>query len=157
MSHTSSDNHTATRSVDVAIIGGGTAGQQAFKQARKQTDNVVIINDGYWTTTCATVGCMPSKLLIAAADRAHYANCSDEFGIEGRAIINGKQVMKRVQELRDFFTSHVMAQVDSWDEDAKISGRAIINKDGLIEVNDDIIAAKQIIVATGSSPFVADT
>lgn len=157
MSHTASDNHTATRSVDIAIIGAGTAGQQAFKQARKQTDNVVIINDGYWTTTCATVGCMPSKLLIAAADRAHAANCSDEFGIEGRAVINGKQVMKRVQDLRDFFTSHVMTQVDSWDEEAKISGRATINKDGLIEVNDEIIAAKQIIIATGSSPFVADT
>lgn len=156
MSPSSLDTRAPTRQVDVAIIGAGTAGQNAFKQVRKQTDDVVIINDGYWTTTCATVGCMPSKLLIAAADRAHHANCSDEFGVEGRAVINGKQVMKRVQELRDFFTSHVKEQVDSWDEDKKISGKAKINKDGHIEVNDEVIAAKQVIIATGSKPFIPE-
>lgn len=146
----------STRQVDVAIIGAGTAGQNAFRQARKQSDNVVIINDGFWTTTCATVGCMPSKLLIAAADRAHQAQCSDEFGIKAEVTIDGQQVMKRVQQLRDFFTSHVQDSVDNWDEDTKISGKATINQQGLIEVNEEIIEAKQIIIATGSTPFIPD-
>ena len=74
---------TPTRYVDVAVIGAGTAGQVAFKKVLKNHENTVIINNGFWTTTCATVGCMPSKLLIAAAHRASYAMHSEEFGVSG--------------------------------------------------------------------------
>ena len=68
-----------TRRVSVAVIGAGTAGQNAFAEASKTHDDIVIINDGFWTTTCVQVGCMPSKLLIAAAERAHEANHSADF------------------------------------------------------------------------------
>lgn len=145
-----------TRKVSVAIIGAGTAGQNAFRQASKIKDDVVIINEGFWTTTCIAVGCMPSKLLIAAADRAHDANHSAEFGIHATAQIDGKQVMERVRDERSHFASYIKKQVDSWPDHKKIDGRARINEQGLIEVNDELIAADQIIVATGSSPFIPD-
>lgn len=145
-----------TRKVSVAIIGAGTAGQNAFRQASKIKDDVVIINEGFWTTTCIAVGCMPSKLLIAAADRAHDANHSAEFGIHATAQIDGKQVMERVRDERSHFASYIKKQVDSWPDHKKIDGRARINEQGLIEVNGDLIAADQIIVATGSSPFIPD-
>lgn len=147
-------SQNVTRHVDVAVIGAGTAGQNAFRQASKITKNIVIINDGFWTTTCATVGCMPSKLLIAAANRAHEAKYSDQFGIHSEVRIDGKQVMARVQAERNRFANSVKKQVESWPADKKISGRAHINKEGLIEVNDQIIKADKIIVATGSSPFI---
>lgn len=143
-----------TREVSVAVIGAGTAGQNAFRQASKTTKNIVIINDGFWTTTCATVGCMPSKLLLAAADRAHHAKYSDLFGIHADVKIDGKQVMARVQAERDRFANSVKKQVEGWPADKKISGRAHINKEGLIEINDEVIKADKIIVATGSTPFI---
>lgn len=146
----------ATRTVSVAVIGAGTAGQNAFRQANKTTEKIVIINDGFWTTTCATIGCMPSKLLIAAGDRAHDAKNSQPFGIHSEVTIDGKQVMARVQAERNRFAGFVQQQVDGWSEDKKISGRAYINKEGLIEVNDEIIAAEKIIIATGSTPFIPD-
>ena len=55
---------------DVLVIGGGSAGMGAFRAARKATDNVYIAEDYKFGTTCARVGCMPSKLLIAAAEAA---------------------------------------------------------------------------------------
>ncbi len=145
-----------TRKVSVAIIGAGTAGQNAFRQASKMFDDVVIINEGFWTTTCIAVGCMPSKLLIAAADRAHDANHSTEFGIHTTTQIDGKQVMQRVRDERSHFASYIKKQVDSWPDDKKIAGHAHINEHGLIEVNDELIEASQIIVATGSSPFIPE-
>ncbi len=157
--NTASNNSTtdkATRHVDVAVIGAGTAGQNAFRQASKITKNIVIINDGFWTTTCATIGCMPSKLLIAAANRAHEAKYSDQFGIHADVKIDGKQVMARVQAERNFFANSVKKQVEGWPADKKISGRAHINADGLIEVNNELIKADRIIIATGSSPFIPD-
>jgi len=54
---------------DLIIIGSGTAGITAYKEAIKHTDNILIINAGPWDTTCARVGCMPSKVLIASANR----------------------------------------------------------------------------------------
>ena len=145
-----------TRKVSVAIIGAGTAGQNAFRQASNLKDDVVIINEGFWTTTCIAVGCMPSKLLIAAADRAHDANHSGEFGVHGTAQIDGKQVMGRVRAERSHFESYIEEQVNSWPEHKKIAGRAHINKQGLIEVNDEIIEAEKIIVATGSAPSIPE-
>ncbi|SNT70232.1 dihydrolipoyl dehydrogenase [Psychrobacter sp. LV10R520-6] len=151
-----STSNKVTRTIDVAVIGAGTAGQNAFGQASKTTKNIVIINDGFWTTVCATVGCMPSKLLIAAAGRAHEAKYSDQFGIHADVKIDGKQVMARVQAERNHFANSVKKQVEGWPADKRISGRAHINKDGLIEINDELIKADKIIVATGSSPFIPD-
>ena len=153
---TSDANRAVTRKVAVAIIGAGTAGQNAFRQASAQTDDIVIINEGFWTTTCATVGCMPSKLLIAAAARAHDINHSETFGIHSTISIDGKAVMKRVQAERDHFASFAQKQVDSWDDDKKIAGHAHINAAGNIEVNDECIEAEHIIIATGSSPFIPE-
>ncbi len=151
-----SSTQKITRHVDVAVIGAGTAGQNAFRQASKTTKNIVIINEGFWMTTCVTVGCMPSKLLIAAADRAHNAKYSEPFGIHSEVTINGKQVMARVQAERSHFESYIHKQVDSWPDDKKIAGHAHINKQGLIKVNDQLIQADKIIIATGSSPFIPD-
>ena len=145
-----------THKVSVAVIGAGTAGQNAFRQALKTNKDIVIINEGFWTTTCVTVGCMPSKLLIAAAERAHVAKYSEEFGIHSDVNINGKQVMARVQAERSHFESYLEKEVESWPADKKIAGRALINTDGLIEVNDEVIQADKIIIATGSSPFIPD-
>ena len=59
---------TPTHFVDVAILGAGTAGMAAYRAAAAQTDSVVLIEAERYGTTCARVGCMPSKLLIAAAE-----------------------------------------------------------------------------------------
>jgi dihydrolipoamide dehydrogenase len=52
---------------DVAVIGAGTAGLAAERAARKAGAKTLLIDDLFAGTTCASVGCMPSKLLIAAA------------------------------------------------------------------------------------------
>ncbi|WP_296405400.1 dihydrolipoyl dehydrogenase [Psychrobacter sp.] len=161
MSQTALKSNKEIRHVDAVVIGAGTAGHNAYRQISKATNNVLIINEGIWSTTCIYMGCMPSKLLIAAADRAYHANHSDEFGVEGRAIINGEQVMKRVRSERDHFASYALKNVESWDENNKISGRAVITESGLIEAHTATgetlyIKADHIIVATGSKPSVPE-
>ncbi|WP_035012522.1 FAD-dependent oxidoreductase, partial [Enterovibrio norvegicus] len=80
-----------TLNVDVAVIGGGTAGLGAYRAAKAHTDNVVIIESGPYGTTCARVGCMPSKLLIAAAEAVHHIEKAPGFGVypQGEINING--------------------------------------------------------------------
>jgi dihydrolipoamide dehydrogenase len=56
----------------------------------------VIIEGGAYGTTCARVGCMPSKLLIAAAEAAHAIGRAPGFGVHASgARIDGREVMAR--------------------------------------------------------------
>jgi len=109
------------RKVDIAIIGAGTAGLTAYNIARKHTDSLVLIEGDTYGTTCARVGCMPSQLLIAAAESAHDAARSRMFGIQvGDIVINGDQVLDRVRRERDGFVGSVLASMDAIPADRKI-------------------------------------
>jgi dihydrolipoamide dehydrogenase len=66
---------------DVAIIGAGTAGLSAERSARRAGAKTLLIDDKFAGTTCASVGCMPSKLLLAAAKAAHGVRSASEFGL----------------------------------------------------------------------------
>ncbi len=98
---------------DVVIIGAGTAGLSAYRNAKKLTQNVVIVESGPYGTTCARVGCMPSKLLIAAAEAAHSINMAPAFGVHSSPPrIDGKAVMTRIKTERDRFVGFVIEAIE---------------------------------------------
>src|SRR5690606_34321157 len=89
---------------DVAIIGAGTAGLSAYRAVKAAGKCALLIEGGPHGTTCARVGCMPSKLLIAAGEAAHTVQSADAFGIRASDIqIDGIAVMDRVRRERDRF------------------------------------------------------
>lgn len=141
-------------SYDVVIIGAGTAGQSAYNQVVKHTSNVLVVNAGPWDTTCARVGCMPSKLLIEAAKYAHASQHASEFGIDNQTRIDPKATMQRVQQLRDYFTGHAQALVDQWPDEHKKQGKARYLDANTLEVGQDTICTKTSIIATGSTPRI---
>ena len=140
--------------IEIAIIGAGTAGMGAYRAAKNHTDSVVMIEAGEYGTTCARVGCMPSKLLIAAAEAAHNARHASLFGINvGKVAVDGKAVMQRVRRERDRFVGFVLEAVDNFDDDDKIRGYAKFSGDHTLIVDDHTeITAERIIIATGSRP-----
>ncbi len=142
-------------SVDVAIIGGGTAGLGAYRAAKAHGAKVVMIEGGPYGTTCARVGCMPSKLLIAAAESVHQIEKAPAFGIypQGETVINGREVMDRVKRERDRFVGFVIEGVDEIPAEDKISGYAKFADNETLIVDDHTeIKAKRIVMATGSRP-----
>lgn len=144
------------KKVDVAIIGAGTSGMGAYRKVSQQTDSVVLIEAGDYGTTCARVGCMPSKLLIAAAEVAELGSYSKQFGVsyEGRSI-NGRAVMQRVRSERDRFVGFVLEAVASWPAEHLIKGYAKFTSDNTLEIDDGtMIEAKSIVIATGSRPNI---
>ena len=144
-----------TLNVDVAVIGGGTAGLGAYRAAKLATPNVVMIEGGEYGTTCARVGCMPSKLLIAAAEAVHQIEKAPGFGIhpQGNILINGREVMDRVKRERDRFVGFVLEGVDNIPANDKIQGYARFIDDNTLQVDDHTrIVAQRIVIATGSRP-----
>ena len=140
------------REVDVAIIGAGTAGMRAYREAAKVTDSVLLIEGERYGTTCARVGCMPSKLLIAAADAAHHGRGTDALGVHYDAPrIDGKEVMQRVQSERDRFVKFVVEAVEGWPEEQRMMGATKFVDDHVLSVGSEHeIRADRIVIATGS-------
>ena len=139
---------------DVAVIGAGSAGLVAFRTAKKWARNVVLIEGGPYGTTCARVGCMPSKLLIAAAEAAHAVEQANDFGIRvGEVNIDGVAVMDRVRSERDRFVGFVVDGVESIPESQRIRGFAKFLSDHILQVDDHtMVYAKRVVIATGSTP-----
>lgn len=142
--------------VDVAVIGAGTAGLSALRAARKRTDRVVMIEGGPHGTTCARVGCMPSKLLIAAAEAAHAVTGASRFGVNAPAPqIDGRAVMDRVRRERDRFAGFVVRDVEEMPAHIKVQGYARFLDDHRLQVDDHtLVHAKSVVIATGSSPHI---
>lgn len=143
------------RSYDVAIIGSGSAGLSALREVRKQTDNFVLINDGFYGTTCARVGCMPSKTLIEAAIAFHRCKALGGFGMSGAEglVVDIPAVLRRVRRLRDSFVAGMLKLTDEM-KDHSIAGRARFLEPQVLAVGERRVHAKKIIIATGSRPVV---
>jgi len=142
--------------VDVAVIGAGTAGLAAYRAARAAGARSVLIEGGAYGTTCARVGCMPSKLLIAAAEAAHGVERARHFGVHaGAARIDGREVMARVKRERDRFVGFVLEGVESIPEADRIRGRArFVDRSTLQVDGGPTIEARSIVIATGSRPTI---
>jgi dihydrolipoamide dehydrogenase len=146
-----------TRSVDVAVIGAGTAGLSARREAVKLGASVVLIEGGPYGTTCARVGCMPSKLLIAAADAAHHVGGAGRFGVRVPAgvRVDGRAVLERVRAERDRFVGFVLESVERIPDEQRLRGHARFVGPTALEVDDHTrVDARAVVIATGSSPVV---
>ncbi len=145
-----------TREVDVAILGAGSAGLFALSQVKRETDNYVLINGGELGTTCARVGCMPSKVLIQVAEDFHRKSIFEREGIDGaeELSIDIPAAMEHVQDLRDVFVDRTLGVTDELDETHLIDGYAKFIANDTVEVNGEQIKAKSIIIATGSTPVI---
>lgn len=158
----------SSKRVDVAIIGAGTAGMSAYREARKYTDRIALIEAGLFGTTCARVGCMPSKLLIAPAEARHRMQALAEFGITaGAARVDGAAVMRRVRAERDRFVGFVLEAVAGFDQSHVVRARATFEDSntlrlapsaiaGVPDPDIDRIVAGRIVIATGSRPRIPE-
>jgi dihydrolipoamide dehydrogenase len=145
-------NHMKALHVDVAIIGSGTAGLVAYHAAKAAGASVAMVESGAYGSTCARVGCMPSKLLIAAAEAAHAAKTSPAFGVHIDGIrVDGREVMARVRSERNRFVGFVMRDIEAFPQTDRVRGHARFVDDHTLLIDDGRrIVAKSVVIATGS-------
>jgi dihydrolipoamide dehydrogenase len=149
-----------TIQTDVAVIGAGTAGLAAYRAAKAAGARAVHIEGGPYGTTCARVGCMPSKLLIAAAEASHAIDTAPGFGlhIDGAKRINGREVMARVRDERDRFVGFVLEGVEKTPAEDRLIGHATFVDPGTLEIDGHTrVKARAIVIATGSRPSIPES
>ena len=142
---------------DVAIIGAGTAGLAAERSARRNGAKTLLIDEGFGGTTCASVGCMPSKLLIAAGNAMHAVEHAAVFGVEASGKVDGVAVMARVRKERDAFVAGVEKSIDKLPAEVKVEARAKFAGATILSLSDGReVHAKSVVIATGSSPAIPE-
>jgi dihydrolipoyl dehydrogenase len=145
-----------TLTMDVAVIGSGTAGLNARREVERRGGKPVMIESGPYGTTCARVGCMPSKLLVAAGSAVHDVEHAPHFGVHpGSTRIDGPEVLRRVQRERDRFVSFVVEETERIPEQQRVRGHARFTGPTTLVVDERVrVQASAIVVATGGRPVV---
>ena len=142
------------KKVDLVIIGAGSAGISAARNAIKNNLDYIIIDRGPIGTTCARIGCMPSKVLISTANSFYARKAFEERGISGaeQLTCDIPSVLRHVRKLRDRFAGGMVTVTKRLFGDRLIMGSAMILSPNQVGVDDDIYETDKIIIATGASP-----
>lgn len=143
---------------DIAIIGGGPGGYVAALRAAKAGKKIAVIEKGLIGGTCLNRGCIPTKTLLHAAEsyRAISEMAAIGITVEKKEIDFGK-----VQEHKSKVIAQLRGGVEfllKKNRVTVIAGEASFKSKDTLEVKtkDGIqeVKAKNIIIATGSTPAV---
>lgn len=143
---------------DLVIIGGGPAGYVAAIKAAQLGLDTTLIEKDRLGGVCMNSGCIPTKALVSSAETLQTIRKAKEFGIEVRDYsVNFPFIMKRKDMIANRLSSGV-EQLMKLNQVKVIKGEARIPEAGLVEIlfangSNETLAAKNIIIATGSKEF----
>lgn len=139
----------------LVVIGAGAGGLVIAIGAARARKKVLLIEKGNYGGDCTNFGCIPSKSLIASAHAAHTLKNANTLGIDfSLTSFSASRALERtraiVEEVRSHEDPDALAKIGV----DTITGDASFKGPHLISVNGEEITAKQIVIATGSTPFI---
>jgi dihydrolipoamide dehydrogenase len=146
--------HKSMKKYDVIVIGSG-CGINVVDEALAHGLSVALVDKGPLGGTCANLGCIPSKMLIFAADRIADIEEAKKLGIEAeiRDVDFGFIMERMRQSLRE--NQEHMRQALSHIENLDFyEGEGHFVDGYIIEVNGERIKGNKIFIASGSRPFI---
>ncbi|MEH6634290.1 MAG: FAD-dependent oxidoreductase [Halioglobus sp.] len=142
---------------NLIVIGAGSAGLVASLIAATVKAKVTLIERHQMGGDCLNTGCVPSKALIRSARIAEYARRASEFGLAPMTVkVDFPEVMERVQRVVKTIEPH--DSVERFTELGVncVQGDARIISPWAVEVNGEVLTARNIIIASGARPRVPD-
>ncbi|NJN05201.1 MAG: FAD-dependent oxidoreductase [Rhodobacteraceae bacterium] len=140
---------------DLLIIGAGSGGLSVAAGAAQMGADVVLLEGHKMGGDCLNYGCVPSKALLASGKAAEIQRHAQAFGVEDAR--GGADYAAAMDHVRDVIAT--IAPVDS-QERFEGFGVKVIRAFGHfispteVQAGDTVIAARRIVIATGSSPLV---
>ncbi|MBC1997029.1 NAD(P)/FAD-dependent oxidoreductase [Listeria marthii] len=136
---------------DVVIIGSGASGTTVAFEAQAAGLKVAIVEERSWGGTCVLRGCDPKKVLVGAAEARNLSTRLRGKGIKQAATISWTDLMA----FKETFVEDVPeSRLESF-QNAGIEtffGPASFQDVNTLQVGDDILTAKKIVIATGATP-----
>ena len=146
----------AEHNTDVIIIGMGPGGESVGGQLGEAGLNVIGIEDNLVGGECPYYGCIPSKMMIRAANALAEVGHVEGLAGTAQATPDWAPVAQRIKE---------QATAD-WDDTIAVDrfvgkggtfvrGRGVITGPKTVQVGDDTyVASKGVVIATGTQALV---
>ena len=140
---------------DVLIIGAGSGGLSVAAGASQMGADVVLLEGHEMGGDCLNFGCVPSKALIASGKAAYGQQHSAIYGVQDATPVVDYAAAKD-------HVADVIAQIAPMDSQERFEGFGVkvIREFGRfiskteVQAGDNVITARRIVIATGSSPLV---
>lgn len=135
---------------DIVILGGGSGGYAAALRAVQLGFTVGLVEKDKLGGTCLHRGCIPTKALLHSAEIADHARESSRFGV--RSTFEGIDIAAVTQ----YRESIVASKFKGLEGLVKAKGITVIRGEGrlvsanAVQVGDDRLVGKNVILATGS-------
>ncbi|MBC2260809.1 NAD(P)/FAD-dependent oxidoreductase [Listeria sp. FSL L7-0091] len=136
---------------DVVIIGSGASGTTVAFEAQAAGLKVAIVEERSWGGTCVLRGCDPKKVLVGAAEARNLSTRLRGKGIKEAATISWTDLMA----FKETFVEDVPeSRLESFQEAGieTFFGPASFQNENTLQVGNDILNAKKIVIATGATP-----
>ena len=139
---------------DVVILGAGPGGYETALKCRKNDLSVCLIEKGETGGTCLNRGCIPTKALLYGSEKLHEMSDLEVLGIKAENVSFDYSVLAQ-------YKNNVVAKLrDNIEMMLKKAG--VVCRQGYgrlkdahtVQVGEEYVSGKDIILATGSSPFI---
>jgi dihydrolipoamide dehydrogenase len=147
-----------TTGTEVLVIGAGPGGYVAAIRAAQLDMDVTLVERDAYGGTCLNYGCIPSKALISATDRAQRAREGEHMGVHADPAIDMQGMMSWKEEVVDQLTGGV-EKLCKGNGVNLIEGTAEFASEDTVRVahggdgqGSESVEFEHAIVATGSRP-----
>ena len=141
-----------TKTYDLIVIGGGTAGNGVARMAADAGWSVASIDSEPHGGTCALRGCDPKKMLVAVTEGVEWAVNMKGKGLVAQPSVNWPDMIA----FKRSFTEAMPPRIEAGLEKAGIDvlhGLARFTGPNTIELNGETLTAKHFHIATGARPM----
>jgi mercuric reductase len=147
-------NDSSSSDFDLLVIGGGSGGFAAAITASGLGKRVGMINGGTIGGTCVNIGCVPSKVLIRAAEAWHIAGHHPFRGVSTKQVNLDWATIRTEKDalVNSLRQSKYVDVLDAYPDVTFIEGYASFQEDGSVQVGDARYTADRYIIATGAHP-----
>lgn len=140
---------------DLIVIGAGSGGLTAVNIAHELGAKVALVEKDRIGGDCTWTGCVPSKSLLHVARTMYAARQAQQFGAKRAPVVADMvQVKAYVQQKVRAVYEHERPETFAAKGIDLFFGEAKFLNPQTIQVNDQVIAAKKFLLATGAHPFV---
>ena len=139
---------------DLIVIGGGSAGLAMARKAAAYEKKVCLIEKHELGGTCVNVGCVPKKMMYAAAEIHSGIKLAEDYGMKTGDVSMDWKLLRdkrdaKVKSLNKIFEGHLESNKITF-----IRGKATFLAPKEIEVDEgakkSILKADHVCIATGS-------
>jgi len=138
---------------DLLIIGAGS-GNTIIGSEHDHLD-IAIAEPAEFGGTCMNRGCIPSKMLVYAADLSLNAQTANKLGVNSSfSGVDWEGIQRRIFGRIDPIAEAGLNYRESLENVTVYRDKAAFNSKNTVTVGKEVVSADQIVIAAGASPVI---